>query len=88
MIDDNEKEMNPNEGFVVAMNDHDQSYHYPEEVKLTVRQEHQRDYFRAAKFINLSNADLCILEHEFGIFGGQNGVYILHMILPIVFQIQ
>lgn len=68
------------EGYVIALNDHDQSYHYPEEVKLTIRQDHQRDYLEAAKFINLSGADVCILEHEFGIFGGQNGIYILPLL--------
>ena len=35
---------------------------------------------QAAKYINLSGADLCVLEHEFGIFGGQNGVYILPLL--------
>jgi glycosyltransferase involved in cell wall biosynthesis len=68
------------EGLVIALNDHEQTYDYPEEVKLTIRQEHQRDYISAAKFINLSGADLCILEHEFGIYGGQNGVYILPLL--------
>ena len=77
MVNNNETALNSNKGFVVAMNDYEQDYNYPEEVKLTVRQEHQRDYLRAAKFVNLSGADLCILEHEFGIFGGQHGVYIL-----------
>ncbi|MCC5815211.1 MAG: glycosyltransferase family 4 protein [Leptospira sp.] len=68
------------EGFVVAINDHDLNYNYPEEVKLIIRQEQQRDYLEAVKFINLSGADICILEHEFGIFGGQNGLYILPLI--------
>jgi glycosyltransferase involved in cell wall biosynthesis len=68
------------EGLVIALNDHEQTYDYPEEVKLTIRQEHQRDYLSAVEFINLSGADLCILEHEFGIFGGQNGVYILPLL--------
>jgi glycosyltransferase involved in cell wall biosynthesis len=68
------------EGFIIAMNDHEQTYDYPEEVLLTIRQEHQRDYLSAVKFINLSGADLCILEHEFGIFGGQNGIYILPLL--------
>ncbi|WP_439483081.1 glycosyltransferase family 4 protein [Cyclobacterium plantarum] len=68
------------EAFVVAMSDHDLTYNYPEEVKLTIRQEHQRDYLKAVKFINLSDADVCILEHEFGIFGGQNGMYILPLL--------
>jgi len=68
------------EGFVVALNDIDLTYKYPEEVKLTIRQERQEDYLDAVKFINLSGADLCILEHEFGIFGGQSGVYILPLL--------
>ena len=68
------------EGFVVALNDNDLAYKYPEEVKLTIRQDHQEDYLKAVKYINLSGADLCILEHEFGIFGGQSGVYILPLL--------
>ncbi|MFC2081258.1 glycosyltransferase [Bacteroidota bacterium] len=68
------------DGFVVALNDFDLTYDYPEEVKLTIRQEHQVDYLKAAKFINLSGADICILEHEFGILGGQSGVYILPLL--------
>src|SRR3989339_809935 len=68
------------ERFVIALNDHEQTYNYPEEVKLTIRQEHQRDYLGAVKFINLSGADICVLEHEFGIYGGQNGIYILPLL--------
>jgi len=68
------------EGFVVAMNDNDLTYKYPDEVRLTIRQQRQEDYLKAAKFINLSGTDLCILEHEFGIFGGQSGVYILPLL--------
>jgi len=69
-----------NEGFVIALSDYDQVYHFPEEVKLVIRQEKQTDYLKAVNFINLSGADVCILEHEFGIFGGQNGVYILPLL--------
>ena len=68
------------DGFIVAINDNEQTYNYPEEVKLIIRQEHQRDYLEAVKYINLSGADVCILEHEFGIFGGQNGLYILPLL--------
>jgi glycosyltransferase involved in cell wall biosynthesis len=78
--DGNESKKDTVEGFIVAMNDHEQTYNYPEEVKLTIRQEHQRDYLEAVKFINLSGADICILEHEFGIFGGQSGIYILPLL--------
>jgi glycosyltransferase involved in cell wall biosynthesis len=80
MVKNSEISKDSIEGFIVAMNDHDQNYDYPEEVKFTIRQEHQRDYISAVKFINLSGADICILEHEFGIFGGQDGVYILSLL--------
>ena len=68
------------EGFVVALNDNDLTYKYPEEVKLTIRQDHQEDYLKAVRYINLSGADICVLEHEFGIFGGLSGVYILPLL--------
>ncbi|MBI4648334.1 MAG: glycosyltransferase family 4 protein [Bacteroidia bacterium] len=80
MVMNNESTKDSIEGFIVAMNDHDQTFNYPEEVKQTIRQEHQRDYLEAVKFINLSGVDLCILEHEFGIYGGQNGIYILPLL--------
>ena len=73
-----------NEGLVIAIDDNGQKYDYPKEVKLTIRQEEQADYLEAANFINLSGADICVLEHEFGIFGGQNGIYIL----PLLYRLQ
>lgn len=66
------------EAFIVAMND--QEYDYPADVRCTIRQDHQRDYLKAARFINYSDADVCLLEHEFGIFGGDDGVYILSLL--------
>ena len=80
MLHTNESRDYGHEGFVVVLDDNGLTYEYPEEVKLTIRQEHQEDYLKAVKFINISGADLCILEHEFGIFGGQNGVYILPLL--------
>lgn len=68
------------EGIVIAMNNGEDCENYPEEVKLLIRQEYQRDYLEAAKFINISGIDICILEHEFGIYGGQNGIYILSLL--------
>jgi glycosyltransferase involved in cell wall biosynthesis len=80
MINCTDKEGKKNEGIVVALNDLNQNYDYPEEVKFTIRQEHQRDYIQAAKFINYSGSDICILEHEYGIYGGESGVYILPLL--------
>ncbi len=65
---------------VFAMNDHNQKYSYPSEVKLSINQEQQTDYLEAVNYINLSGADACILEHEFGIYGGLSGIYILPLL--------
>jgi len=71
-----------NGGFVVALNDSEnlQEYEYPAEVKYIIRQNHQKDYIRAANFINTSDTDVCIMEHEFGIYGGESGIYILPLL--------
>src|ERR1700744_4807290 len=69
-------------GFVVALNDSEDlhEYEYPDEVKYVIRQNHQKDYIRAANYINTSAVDACIMEHEFGIYGGESGIYILPLI--------
>lgn len=72
------------EGFVIAMNDHDRQYEYPEEVVYTIRQNSQEDYLQAARYINFSGANVCMLQHEYGIYGGENGVYIL----PLLYRLE
>ncbi|MBJ7881739.1 glycosyltransferase family 4 protein [Gelidibacter salicanalis] len=69
-----------NEIIIIAMTDNHETYAFPPEVKLTIHQEQQTDYLAAADFINRSGADVCIIEHEFGIYGGQSGVYILPLL--------
>jgi len=77
-----------NEIMVVAMNDHDLEYEYPPEVNFVVNQDNQDDYLMAADFINESGADACVLEHEFGIYGGTSGIYILTLLhrlkIPVI----
>jgi glycosyltransferase involved in cell wall biosynthesis len=70
------------DSFVVAMTDSEDlsTYEFPDEVQYVIRQENQKDYIRAADYINTSLTDVCILEHEFGIYGGESGVYILPLI--------
>jgi glycosyltransferase involved in cell wall biosynthesis len=64
-------------GIIIAMDDQKSEYDYPDEVQFKIRQDEQADYIDAAKFINKSGADICIIEHEFGIFGGRDGAYLL-----------
>lgn len=80
MIDSKEDKSENRNSFIVAMDDAEEMLTYPEEVKLTIRQELQEDYLAAAKYINVSGADCCILQHEFGVFGGQDGIYILPLL--------
>ncbi|MDN3585693.1 glycosyltransferase family 4 protein [Pedobacter aquatilis] len=68
--------------FIIAMNESDDlnEHQYPNEVKFVIRQQNQQDYLEAAKFINDSEVDACIIEHEFGIYGGNSGVFLLSLI--------
>jgi len=65
-------------GSVIALNADDlDQYDYPPEVKFVIRQQTIDDYVIAADFINQSDSDACLLQHEFGIYGGDDGVYVL-----------
>ena len=74
--------------FALAVNDTGQGCAYPRRVEFTLQKNQQRDYYEAANFINASNADVVCIQHEYGIYGGWDGVYILSLIsslsVPVV----
>lgn len=74
--------------FAIAINDTVKGYDYPARVAFTISQTWQKDYFEAANLINTSNADIVCIQHEYGIFGGWDGIYILSLIsnlnVPVV----
>ncbi len=53
---------------------------YPAEVKFEIRQNVKADYARAAEFVNYSDVRLVCIQHEYGIFGGDDGGYILDFV--------
>ena len=53
---------------------------YPTEVKLKINQYRINSYIKAADRINRSSADIVILEHEFGLYGGEFGEYIIKLL--------
>jgi glycosyltransferase involved in cell wall biosynthesis len=55
-------------------------YQYPSEVKFEIRQNVKADYARAAEFVNYSHVGLVSIQHEYGIFGGDDGGYILDFV--------
>nr|MBC7612070.1 glycosyltransferase [Pseudopedobacter sp.] len=69
-------------GVVIAINDSDdaEQYAYDKDVKFIIRQQNQKDYIKAANYINNSDLMACVMEHEFGIYGGDNGIYVLPLI--------
>jgi glycosyltransferase involved in cell wall biosynthesis len=73
---------------VVAMTDHGQAYDYPPEVALQIKDDNIDEYVRAADFLNAGRFDAVCLQHEFGIFGGEAGAYILELLsrltMPVV----
>lgn len=65
---------------VIALNNTREGYPYGPEVSFYIRDQFRGDYRRAADFINISPVDVVCLQHEFGIFGGDDGGYILHLL--------
>ncbi len=73
---------------IVAMTDHGHVYDYPPEVRLAIADDNRDDYIRAADVLNAGNFDVACLQHEFGIFGGEDGDHIVALLsrlkMPVV----
>ncbi len=74
--------------FAVPVNDLAEGYDYPKEVRFEIEEQDLASYLRAADFLNISNADLVSVQHEFGVFGGPSGSHLLALLrelrMPIV----
>lgn len=57
-------------------------YVFPEEVEFIIDKEDLSSYFEAAQIIN-EKFDACIIQHEYGIFGGDTGKYIIDLLKNI-----
>jgi glycosyltransferase involved in cell wall biosynthesis len=73
---------------VVPVNDGEERYEYPPEVRFEFSEKEIDSYRRAADFLNFGNADVACVQHEFGIYGGREGSHVLallrHLQMPIV----
>ncbi|MEE8387865.1 MAG: glycosyltransferase family 4 protein [Acidiferrobacterales bacterium] len=74
--------------WAVAMNDRPEGYPYPSNVRLEINQSQLNEYSLAADLCNLNQVDVVCLQHEFGIFGGQRGSFIIELLrelkMPII----
>jgi glycosyltransferase involved in cell wall biosynthesis len=73
---------------VVAVTDRPEGYDYPPEVRFEIPERDLPAYRRAADFLNLGNADVVCVQHEFGIYGGVAGAHLLAAVsalrMPVV----
>jgi len=77
----NSLNLNGNEVAVMAVSDDSYRYSYPEEVVFNIRQNRKQDYIKAAAFANGNQSvEMLILQHEYGIYGGKDGQYILELV--------
>jgi glycosyltransferase involved in cell wall biosynthesis len=76
------------ESFVAPVNDLPQGYEYPNEVRFEFNENDLDSYRRTADYLNFSNADVVSLQHEYGIYGGPAGSFILALLrdlrIPVV----
>ncbi|WP_172194982.1 glycosyltransferase family 4 protein [Saccharibacillus qingshengii] len=61
---------------IIALED-GRSYAYGKEVVRKISQNKRGHYIDAASRLNQTNTDVVVIQHEFGIYGGENGRYIL-----------
>ncbi len=71
-----EMEAQETEISIIALED-DIKHQYQSPVVKKIKQHALNDYIKAAEYINNSSVDIVHLQHEFGLFGGENGEYIL-----------
>jgi glycosyltransferase involved in cell wall biosynthesis len=61
---------------VIAINEKGALYDYDRRVKCKIDRDDAEDYVKAAEYVNSSNIQLLIIQHEFGLYGGDYGEYI------------
>lgn len=65
---------------ILAVSDGTFRYKYPPEVVMNINQNREADYVKAARFINHNkDIDAVVIQHEYGIYGGRDGEYILQL---------
>ncbi len=63
---------------IAAVND--ENYKYGNDIWFTVNQFDRKTYIHLANLINNSDTNLVVIEHEYGIYGGDCGEYLLDFI--------
>ncbi len=74
--------------FAVPVTDAQAGYDYPPRVRFEFAERDIDSYTGAADFLNLNDVDIVSVQHEYGIFGGSAGSYLLALLrdlrMPVV----
>ena len=62
---------------IISVNEIETTYLYDRRVRRQMRVDFEEDYVQAAKYVNSSRVNAVNMQHEFGIYGGEWGKYIL-----------
>lgn len=72
----------------VVINDVPEGYAYPSAVRFELNQQALPEYRQVCDYLNMSRVDVVCVQHEYGIFGGEDGAHILELMsglrMPIV----
>lgn len=70
--------------YVVAVDNPEERIEcYPPEVRYIVSKDKVKDYQDAADFLKIKNCEAVVVQHEFGIYGGSEGSYLLDFLRQI-----
>jgi glycosyltransferase involved in cell wall biosynthesis len=61
---------------IIAINEKGALYDYDRRVKWNIDRDDAQDYVKAAEYVNSSNIQLLVVQHEFGLYGGDYGEHI------------
>ncbi|NQX58058.1 glycosyltransferase family 4 protein [Paenibacillus qinlingensis] len=61
---------------IIAINNNE-TYDYDDQVMKEIGQHQLSDYIETADYLSTSDVDLLVIQHEFGIYGGESGEYLI-----------
>lgn len=61
---------------IIAINNNE-TYDYEDQVMKEIDQHKLSDYIETANYLSTSEVDLLVIQHEFGIYGGESGEYLI-----------
>ena len=69
-------ELDEHKHSIIAINEKGAIYDYDRRVKWNIDRDDVEDYVNAAKYVNSSNIQLLVIQHEFGLYGGDYGEHL------------